>query len=463
MMNSLDTKNFTYFLIVLACAFVTLTQNTSYAATFYVSTNGNDSNPGTEASSFRTIKHGIGSLSAGDTLFVKSGDYYESILSWKTPIPHGTSWNNPVTIAAFPGHTVTIKPPAGHAAFWIKDPTVKYLIIDGFIMDGQGKALHGIKLTENATHVRVQNSEIRNSQYSGILVTVCSGCTDPHTAPHDTYHEFINLNVHHNGSSIKDHGFYVATSHNLIEYCDIHHNSSNGGKFYSGYFDPGTGASSAVNNNIIRYTTLHDNSQNSSYPNDPTTIVPAAGWILSSGDGNIAYGNIAYNQPRGIVIGHGAKNALMYNNIVYNNEIGIWVHGAWGGSTDAKVFNNTVYNNSQYGINVRDNAKNTTIKNNIAFKNGSNTSSNIWLQTGGSPGTVTSSNFLADPEFIGASANNFRLKPGSPAIDAGLTIPEVPIDLYGVKRAQGRAYDIGAIEEKEDTAPPAQPQAITIS
>lgn len=46
------------------------------AGAYYVSTNGDDTNDGmSEAQALRTIQHGIGLLSAGDTLYVKAGDY----------------------------------------------------------------------------------------------------------------------------------------------------------------------------------------------------------------------------------------------------------------------------------------------------------------------------------------------------------------------------------------------------
>lgn len=465
MKNLIYTKNVSYILRRLVFAVAILTPSISNATTYYVAKTGDASNPGTEILPFPTIKQGVGSLSAGDILYVKKGEYKESILSWKTPIPHGTSWDNPVTIAAFPGHTVTMKPPSGHAAFWIQDPTVKYIVIDGFIIDGQDSAINGIKLSNNVTHVRIQNSEIKNAKESGILVTVCSGCTDPHLAPHDTYHEFINLHVHHNGSSMKDHGFYIATSHNLVEYCDVHHNSGNGGHFYSAYYPPGAPNSSAANYNTLRYSTLHENSQKSFYLEDPTNQPPSQGWILASGEGNEAYGNIFYDQPRGLTIGFGARNALAYNNIIYSNtEKGIHIYGSWGGSIGARVFNNTVYNNGQTGISVTDNAKDTIIYNNIAFKNGPAISGEIWLEPKKAPGTVQSNNLLADPKFIDGLANDYKLQEASPAIDVGLTIPEVTIDFFGIERAQGQAYDIGAIEQKqgEDITPPSTPLKVVV-
>lgn len=54
--------------------------------------------------------------------------------------------------------------------------------------------------------------------------------------------------------------------------------------------------------------------------------------------------------------------------------------------------------------------------------------------------------FTAEPQFVDPEHDDFRLKPGSPGVDAGVTIEDVKTDLRGVFRPQGKAYDIGAYE-----------------
>ena len=60
----------------------TITSNTFsvnvVSGDFFVAKNGNDSNPGTEASPKLTIAAGIGLLSASETLIVKAGVYEET-------------------------------------------------------------------------------------------------------------------------------------------------------------------------------------------------------------------------------------------------------------------------------------------------------------------------------------------------------------------------------------------------
>ena len=57
--------------------------------------------------------------------------------------------------------------------------------------------------------------------------------------------------------------------------------------------------------------------------------------------------------------------------------------------------------------------------------------------------------FVAEPQFVDPDKGDFRLKPGSPGIDAGITIEAVGADLRGVKRPQGKAYDVGCYELKQ--------------
>jgi hypothetical protein len=54
--------------------------------------------------------------------------------------------------------------------------------------------------------------------------------------------------------------------------------------------------------------------------------------------------------------------------------------------------------------------------------------------------------FTAEPQFVDPENGDYRLKPGSPGIDAGATIEEIKTDLTGTPRPQGEAYDVGAYE-----------------
>jgi chitodextrinase len=69
-----------------------------------------------------------------------------------------------------------------------------------------------------------------------------------------------------------------------------------------------------------------------------------------------------------------------------------------------------------------------------------------------------------NPLFVNPAQYDFRLQAGSPAIDEGLALPEVPTDRDGVPRPQGLGYDLGAYEYEsgleDDTTPPTVPAGL---
>ena len=74
------------------------------AATYHVSTTGNDANPGTSAAPFRTIQHAADLAQPGDTIIVHAGIYRERV----SPPRGGTSEANRIIYEAAPGETVVI-------------------------------------------------------------------------------------------------------------------------------------------------------------------------------------------------------------------------------------------------------------------------------------------------------------------------------------------------------------------
>ena len=257
--------------------------------TYYVATAGSDSNPGTEEEPFQTLGRGVRDLRPGDTLYVKNGTYTGGLEF----IPSGTSWDDPVTVAASPGHSPVLVSPEQHsAALYLA--TSRYVVIDGFIMDGTNTD-HGIKITwgfgGTADHIRIQNSEIA---YAGEGIFVTEGSDG---------NEFINLQVHDNGTTDFDHGIYIRSSDNIVKDCSIHDNAGWGVHVYSG---SGTGA----DNNIIRNNEIYDNGRSGSR---------GPGIILSSGSGNQAYQNDIWGNIGGIRI-ENASDTYLDNNTVYGNR-----------------------------------------------------------------------------------------------------------------------------------------------
>ena len=62
--------------------------------------------------------------------------------------------------------------------------------------------------------------------------------------------------------------------------------------------------------------------------------------------------------------------------------------------------------------------------------------------------------------FVNAAAHDYRLAPGSAAIDAASPVPGITHDRLGVVRPQGMAPDLGAFEYCLSGCPPATPSAV---
>jgi hypothetical protein len=127
----------------------------------------------------------------------------------------------------------------------------------------------------------------------------------------------------------------------------------------------------------------------------------------------------------------------IYNNIFYNNDYGVWLESAYTPiGTKLVFFQNNILVNNSIGIY----SDHSSIPLDIDYNN-------VWNNTtdysGCSAGTHDIS---ADPLFIDTLNNNFHLLASSPSINAGTTLSDVPLDILGVNRPQGGAYDMGVYE-----------------
>jgi parallel beta-helix repeat protein len=262
-------------------------------------------------------------------------------------------------------------------------------VLDGLIWDGSGNNDAIIYLTDGSHHIRLINGEIRNSRKSGVYVSP--------SAPHN---EFLQLEIHHNGTDSLNHGLYIGSPNNVIERNVIHHNSGYGIHLYE------SGGRTA-DRNVVRHNRVYDD--------DPLT--EGGGIIVTSGEGSLVSHNVVWGLRRGIRLDYRLEQATVFHNTMTNNrEEGLYVGE---GSSGAVISNNIVWNNGRPSL----------------FRG---------------PNTTLQANFIddTDPLFADAAQADFRLCEGpgapyasctgrSPAIDAGVDV-ELPF--------HGAAPDLGALE-----------------
>lgn len=168
------------------------------------------------------------------------------------------------------------------------------------------------------------------------------------------------------------------------------------------------------------------------------------GVYLSSGTNVIIRNNVFYNVARGWAIqcypGPMSQVYIANNTFAFPNpdrDGHILVSAAL---TTASIVNNIFYQPQTAGV-AFDAAATSAVAVEYNLTMGGTVS------TGSGAGVSFSHNLdNTDPTLVNASAFDFRLLAGSPAIDAGLTLSYVTNDFLGTSRPQGAAYDIGAFE-----------------
>ena len=428
--------------LVIALLLLGVGRLSAYAATFYVSAAGANSVTCAQAQNAqtprRTINAGIACLAGGDTLIVKAGTYdeivtdFNNIGGYTVRVPSGLSWSSPTTIKAETAGAVTLRvtsPPSGWTSiieFDSSGTTSQYILIEGFVLDCQFFMTLGIGVTAS-NHLRFKDLEIKNSRGQGIQGD-CVSC------------EFLNLYVHH---TARNNGKTTCPSNT----CDNPPGELCAGFCHAVYLT-GTG-------NIIDGGSFHDSDGHAIH-------------LYPGPSNNIVRNIYAYNNKVGIGIYGGGHQ--VYNNVLQNNQLAIWTGR---GNT---IAHNTIYGwqqldgNESFGI--YDNDGGTVIKNNLVLNQRVNSLRGyIYVNGGSGPSgnrladsvdpAFVSGNLCDDPTMLGcavapassspvvnAGAPDFHLRAGSPAIAAGVPLPNaaMKIDKDGVARPPTGAVDIGAYQ-----------------
>lgn len=438
-------------------------------ASYYISTTGNDSNPGTYAQPWRTIQKAANLVSTGDTVYVRGGTYFEEV---KIQNKHGTndSW---ITFMPYNNEEVIVDgryiPNSwGHAIFRTTD--VSYIRITGFKVYNSARC--GFWINCRANHICIDYNEIYNCSGNGIY----TGTEELYTITNISFEynvvDFVNNNWSGDGGfssegvSFRTVQFFTINN-NRISRCgkeciDVKHGSSNG----------------AVHHNSI---------DTSTWPQDPCYDSGNPWGHLgiycdSFSDRNHdidIYNNYIYgDHGSGIVVGVEQTTGSLDNVRIFNNVINLtWISTGigivnWGLIQGEPISNVSIYSNTvktkggcAFAIGGNNILGGVIVKNNI-FTSEAYHVIKIWYYPHTTTRIMLSNNLfyrfsgiahnrwmdgedlswgdnpqLGDPLFT----SNFRLTKGSPAIDNGAVVP-LSFDFDDNARLQGNDYDIGAYE-----------------
>jgi len=428
-------KRTAYCLTALAAALQTIS-----AASYYVSTTGNDANNGSQATPWRTIQKAASTVSAGDTVNVASGTYSESVSFGRGGASGApVTFVGPATVSSFTvsADYVTVR---NFSVTTSGAPMVQWNGNNGYLSDCQFNAP-----SVKAIDWEGNNGVMTNLDFVG-LANDCVGIStggDTISILNSKFHDIDNCDAF-----VFPFGKNITIRGNLMTNCDNTGYSSLGihSDFVQNFAYSSTGWSSnvvveanrVVNCNVQCFML---NSANTGVPESPNI----RNWTIRN--------NIFANSWQSGFIRMPYVN--VYNNVFYKwgqaNAFAFELadaSGAWGGGHDAKLYNNVFLacNQSEsptWGWYVNQ-ASNVSADYNYiggigyAAKNVSE------------PHGINGGN----PLFVSESSYNFQLQAGSPLIDRGLSQGSSLSDLLGNLRPQGTSWDIGAYEYMSGSTSP---------
>lgn len=396
---------------------------------FYIAPNGDNNNVGSEALPWRNLNHAVYALKAGETVLVKNGIYQESLYINKSGLP-----GKPITYKAYPGHKPKIEINRKQLE-GILIQGASYINVEGFEVVYTAPGAESAKGEQTDNGIDISNADLALPHHINIKNN------NVHGFPGGGIFTVLADYVTFEGNTVWENALWAKWGNSGIS------------MYQNVDFDQKTGY-----HMIIRGNTVYKNENKlPSYAIGSTTIT----------DGNcIIIDDLRHTQKfldNKTPYSAYKSNTLIENNICYDNGArGIHVYS----SDNVLVRHNTLYKNQRTpSINDGElsayDASNVRFVNNIVFAatgkkaNGVGNASNIvfernlYFSSASNPNKSTT-DIVADPLFINASVNsaitNFRLKAGSPAIDAALTTQMPEMDISGKLRPLGAAADIGAFE-----------------
>jgi hypothetical protein len=380
----------------------------------FVSVSGNDSNPGSFTSPFRTIAKGMATAQPGDTVFVRAGTYTENgeeaIVMIRNKHGAADKW---ITLAGYPGER-----PILNASGW--NPKIElwrvvgvqhssFIEIRGFEIIGTAQVDHqpssGVELLE-AHHVRIADNWIHDVGGAG-FASIFSNHFD------------VVTNVVWSTSFWN---FYQTSGISSFQSKNV------GGPNES------DGYSIRIRNNVVHSVENVTRPPKGTDVTDGNCIIVDEHRTFAYAGSTLVDNNLCYNNGgRGINVLRGDKVTIVNNTLYHNlNSPGMHKDGEL-----SVVFSGDITLRNNLVVARPDRLESVVIDSTSVFDR------NLYGRASATKRSdtdiSTDAQILLDP-----AKQDFRLVTGSAAIDSGSAANAPPIDLTGRRRIG--TPDIGALE-----------------
>lgn len=471
------------------------------AARYVVATGGDNANPGTEDKPWKTLAKAAASVAPGDVVCIRAGEYFVGP-TWRVNKPGKEG--GPITYQAFGDGEVRITPSTiqrREAWTLVKGKIYSTPITDPVLCVFQGALpLHhpGERAKIFSIDEMIPNSFFTDKKTLYVWLedgsnprdSVMRAAGNHVVSLYDCHYTvFDGLTVEYGFNGFKDQG--KSTHHITIRNCTIRSISSQG-------IQP-VAANCIIEKNLFQKIGTNKY-EHGIYCSKPNTIIRQNIFEEISGAGIHQYnqkepaggdcefsGNV-FRKPIKMTVRSGRETYYLdiiawgqgrhriFNNVFFgDNKRG----GVSLNSVDNQVYHNT-FVGSTFGIGFHDGKPGNVITNNIILdatrtfviwpaKAGAQTlDHNLYFNTAAPPrwehegGSFKSLDawrkasdekqaLYADPKLAGPA--DAHLRQGSPAIDAGAVLKEVPPDIAGTRRPQGGGSDPGAYESSPAKRP----------
>lgn len=411
---------------------------------YFVSTSGDDANDGSFARPWATATHAVETMETSGIVYLMEGVEQTSEHQYGAALYPGVGGTTDAwaAILAYPGALVTIGTNASERGLLVDgnfgDHAEPFLVIGGLTVRGS----FSIRSLDD---LRIVGNEITCPEGDG--ATACFESSQSQRVAFYGNHVFDAGRV---GADKLYHGVYFSTDANHIDVGWNHIENVRGCRglqFHSSPLSVGDGSGRNQFDLVVHDNLIHGTGCDAI---NFATIDPSQGRVE-------AFNNVLFDIGHGWYTGDASSYACV--NVAGYTNVGP------DGAGVVRVYNNTCYGyglrsasdsgSRSYTIASNTPALELELVNNIAVStNGApyfsadtelsqiRGSNNLWFGAGAGP-SVTAGNVDADPRFVDARMQDFRLAVGSPAIDAGAD-SRLASDFDGNPRTA--PIDIGAFE-----------------